>query len=148
MVFMFGTYFFKFQPTTIDAELQLQDNNVWNDKNTMDALQFLQHEVFTFCFIFANLTTDILIAFTNVSNIDAFGKSNTMSLLALGLLVFDKSLSLLQQVYRMAYATGQNLVFTVGNVALLVLRVLILSGIVILYFLEGRFDGENLAHKL
>lgn len=79
MVFMFGTYVFKFQPTAIDEELQLQDNNVWNDKNTMDALEFLELEVFTFCFILANLVVGVLIGFTPVADIDSFGKSNLMS---------------------------------------------------------------------
>lgn len=48
----------------------------------------------------------------------------------------------------MGYGLGETLQLTVGNVATLIVRVIVLAGMVTIYFLEGRFAAENLAHKL
>lgn len=48
--FMFSAYWLKFMPSNKHVEDLLDDDNVWNDKNTSDTLQFLRKDAYDWSF--------------------------------------------------------------------------------------------------
>lgn len=142
-MYLLGNYWFTFKSISVDAELQQEDNNVWNDKNTSDGLKYLQQEVFTFCYYFSFLLSDAVIRWTVIPQFKTQTFNEVMYLnIAYTLLIADKFVILLNNLYYMTNGVtipAQVRFYIWCTVK--VLRTILLGGLIALFVITDNFKN-------
>lgn len=120
-----------------------EDNNVWNDKNTSDALKFLQQEVFTFCYYLSFLLADFVILFTAIPQFGMNAKGTRDLTITFGLIIGDKIFLIFFLLFKMINGVGtfldKNCWF---RVFIKFIRTLCMCGVIAMFFLSNNFEDE------
>lgn len=91
--FLGSSYALRFKTISKDLDLLLEDDNVWNDKNTYDFLGVLKPECYYFSYKLCFMITTVQIGFYLPYNIFLYGPVYNKSSLPIFILIFIEKLN-------------------------------------------------------
>jgi hypothetical protein len=91
-IFLGSSYAFRFKTISKDLDMLLEDDNVWNDKNTYDFLGVLKSECYYFSYKVSLLITNVQIGFILPYNISLYGEYYNSTSILLFTMIFVEAL--------------------------------------------------------
>lgn len=151
VIFMWILYWGRLKSMTHQEDELLEDENVWNDKNTDDILNFMKVECFLMCYQSCFIILEIIIGFTNMHGFQQFGAVEWMPNRVIFLTLISGRVSDFILTLIMMHR-GQNQYHQDNrriNILSLVIRAIFLT--VALYLFYGPYGPEerhNVAHHM